>query len=150
MGLPCSPINCPLVTNSGIAPWMPVASHLFLEQFLPHLPASTMNTPADNGAEERKQQRGCASSSLDPTAPAPRGHLTLSAGVSHCPLGAAASLGFPALRDLDILSRPGPVCGGCPSGWARLGSSGDWTGCGCGESPPGAGEEVCPFLGSQN
>ena len=37
------------------------------------------------------------------------------------------------------LSRPGPVFGACPSGWARLGSSGDWTGCGSGESPTEGG-----------
>ena len=46
------------------------------------------------------------------------------------------------------LSRPGPVFGGCPSGWARLGSSGDWTGCGSGESPPGAREELSFSTGS--
>ena len=33
---------------------MPVASHLFLEQFLPHLPTRTMNTPADDRAEQRR------------------------------------------------------------------------------------------------
>ena len=38
--------------------------------------------------------------------------------------------------------------GGCPSGWARLGSSGDWTGCGSGESPPGAREELSFSTGS--
>ena len=34
--------------------------------------------------------------------------------------------------------------GGLPSGWARLGSSGDWTGCGSGESPTERGSLRIP------
>lgn len=97
------------------------------------------------------QKHGRPSHGLDPASPQrpfPSSPRTATPSRLLCPLRAAASLGFPALRDLDVLSRPGPVFGGHPSGWAHLGSSGDWTGCGSGKSPPGAGEELSFSTGS--